>query len=85
MPPADDTTGESFRGLVLRLRGRTGLTQRELARQVGVNVNAVQAWEAGDYYPGAARLKALIAACLQAGAFTVGSPSTDSSTRWPSR
>ena len=31
VPPSDDTTGESFRGLVLQLRGRTGLTQRELA------------------------------------------------------
>ena len=56
MPLADDTTGESFRGLILRLRGRTALTQRELAARVGVNVNAVQAWEAGDYYLGIARL-----------------------------
>ena len=47
-PPADDTTGGSFRGLVPQLRGRTGLTQRELATQVDVNVDSVQGWEAAD-------------------------------------
>ena len=70
MPPADNTPGESFRGLVLRLHGRTGLTQRELARQVGVSVSSIQGWEAGDNYPGLVSLKALIVVGLQGGGFT---------------
>ena len=72
MPPADDATGESFSGLVLRLRGLTGLTQRELAPRTGVNTRSVQGWEVGTSYPGVASLKALIAAGLQAGGFTRG-------------
>ena len=57
VPPADDWTRESFRGLVLQLRGRTGLTQRELAARVGVSVASIQGWEAGGKYPGLASLK----------------------------
>src|SRR5262249_5936038 len=72
VPPTDDTTGESFHGLVLRLRGRTGLTQRELAARVGVNVNSIQGWEAGATYPGVASLKALVLASVQAGGFSAG-------------
>src|SRR3712207_7048177 len=34
--------GESFRGLVLQLRGRTGLTQRELAERIGVHVTSIR-------------------------------------------
>ena len=53
---ADD---ETFRGLLLRLRGRTGLTQRELATRVGVNVSSTQGWEAGANYPSVASLSEL--------------------------
>ena len=42
MPPTDDTSGESFRGLVLQLRGRTGLTQRELAKQAGCATSTIR-------------------------------------------
>src|SRR3712207_36480 len=80
--PGDHTTGESFRGLVLRLRGRTGLTQRELATRVGVNVNSIQGWEAGNSYPGVASLKALIAAGLQAGGFTAGREAEEAAALW---
>ena len=38
---------ESFRGLLLRHRGRTGLTQRELATRAGVSLRSVQGWESG--------------------------------------
>jgi DNA-binding transcriptional regulator YiaG len=51
VPAANDGPGESFRGLVLQLRGRTKLTQRELARRLGVHVHSVQGWEAGASYP----------------------------------
>src|SRR5918911_67269 len=37
---------ESFRGLLLRHRGRTGLIQRDLAARVGVSLRSVQDWEA---------------------------------------
>jgi DNA-binding transcriptional regulator YiaG len=47
---------ESFRGLVLRHRGRTGLTQRELAARLGVDRRTLQDWEVGvTYAPFSAR------------------------------
>ena len=82
MPPSDDTTGESFRGLVLQLRGRTGLTQRELAARIGVHVSSIQGWEAGANYPGVASLQALIAAGLQAGGFTAGREREEAQALW---
>jgi WD40 repeat protein/transcriptional regulator with XRE-family HTH domain len=72
VPPSDDAADERFRDLVLQLRGRTGLTQRELAGQIGVTARSIQGWELGTNYPGVASLKALIAAGLRAGAFTPG-------------
>lgn len=38
---------ESFRSLLLRHLGRTGLIQRDLAAQAGVSLRSVQDWEAG--------------------------------------
>jgi WD40 repeat protein/transcriptional regulator with XRE-family HTH domain len=61
---------ESFRGLLLRHRGRTGLIQRDLAARVGVSLRAVQDWEAGVSIPTAERLHALTSALLDAGGFT---------------
>jgi DNA-binding transcriptional regulator YiaG len=49
------------RGLILTLRGRAGLSQRELAALLGVSERAIQAWEAGLSYPSAASLQRLIA------------------------
>jgi WD40 repeat protein/transcriptional regulator with XRE-family HTH domain len=80
--PADDGSGESFRGLVLQLRGRTRLTQRELARRVGVSVGSIQGWEAGAAFPGIASLKALIAAGVQAGGFTDGREREEARALW---
>ena len=42
-----DRGAESFRDLLLRHRGRTGRTQRQLATDLDVNVRTVQQWEAG--------------------------------------
>src|SRR5690349_17092400 len=72
VPPFDDLPGESFRGLVLQLRGRSGLTQRQLAERIGVHVTSIRGWEAGTNYPGVGSLQALIAVGLQAGGFTAG-------------
>jgi len=60
-----------FRGLVLTLRGRVGLSQRELAA-LGVSERAIQAWEAGLSYPSAASLQRLIALHVDRGTFTAG-------------
>jgi transcriptional regulator with XRE-family HTH domain len=70
VPPSDNTIEESCHSLVIRLRICTGLTQRELASRVAVNVSSIQGWEAGDNYPGVTSLKALIAAGLTSGGFT---------------
>jgi DNA-binding XRE family transcriptional regulator len=44
---AADREAEPFRSLVLRCRGRTGLTQRELAARVGASRRTIQDWELG--------------------------------------
>jgi len=41
---AADELIERFRGLLLRHRGRIGLTQRQLAERLGVHVRSVQDW-----------------------------------------
>ena len=73
---------ERFSGLLLRLRGRIGITQRELAAQVGVNVSSIQGWEAGSNYPGVSSFKALITACLNAGGFTAGYEAEEAASLW---
>ena len=69
--PQDRET-ESFAGLLLRHRGRTGLTQRDVAARVRSSERSVQDWETGVYDPGAQNLKSLIAVLLEAGGLTVG-------------
>jgi WD40 repeat protein/transcriptional regulator with XRE-family HTH domain len=73
---------ESFRGLVLRHRGRTGLTQRDLAARAGVHHRSVQDWEAGLSYPSAERLRALIRVLLEAGGLTVGREAAEARELW---
>lgn len=36
---------------IRNLRSKQGMTQTELARRVGVSVNAVSAWETGKTFP----------------------------------
>jgi transcriptional regulator with XRE-family HTH domain len=64
--------GESFGGLLLRYRARSGLTQSQLASRTGVHVRSIQCWEAEVNYPGADRLRGLIAAFAEAGALDAG-------------
>src|SRR5216683_7035443 len=68
---AADREAEPFRSLVLRCRGKTSLTQRELAARVGASRRTIQDWELGVNYPTADRLQALILALLEAGGLTV--------------
>jgi DNA-binding transcriptional regulator YiaG len=67
-----NTRPESFRSLLLRHHGRTGLFQCDLALRAGVSGRSVQDWEAGAKLPTAPRLRALIQALLEAGGLTEG-------------
>ena len=73
---------ESFRGLLLRHRGRTRLIQRDLAARAGVSVRAVQDWEAGIKFPKAERLAALIRALLEAGGLSTGQEAAEARELW---
>jgi hypothetical protein len=66
------SSSEPFRDLLLCHRGRTGLTQRDLAARLGAGRRTVQDWAAGVNYPTAERLKAMIQVLLEAGGLTVG-------------
>src|SRR5262245_3697514 len=79
---AQEPEGADFREQLLRLRGRAGLSQRELAALTGASERAIQTWEAGDNYPGADRLKALIALYLQRGVFIAGQERTEAGALW---
>jgi transcriptional regulator with XRE-family HTH domain len=75
-------TPESFRGLLLCHRGRTGLVQRELAVRAGVSRRSMQDWEAGLTLPTAERLRALIRALLGAGGLTRGREVSEARELW---
>jgi WD40 repeat protein/transcriptional regulator with XRE-family HTH domain len=79
---AVDRANESFRGLLLLHRGRSGLTQRDLAARVGVSTRAVQLWESGISYPSAPALQSLIAVLLEAGGFSVGQETAEVEDLW---
>jgi DNA-binding transcriptional regulator YiaG len=49
--PTVHLAGEDLSDLVLRLRGRTGLTQRDLAARLGSHVRSVQLWEPAPATP----------------------------------
>jgi transcriptional regulator with XRE-family HTH domain len=68
----DETRDYGFADRALALRERAGLTQRTLAALLGVSGRAIQAWEAGLAYPGAAHLTQLIAFYVERAAFPVG-------------
>src|SRR6516164_903601 len=67
---------------ILQLRGRAGLTQRELAALLGVSRQAILKWEAGEGYPSPARLRDLIALYLERGVFTAGRGAQEAMALW---
>jgi len=73
---------ESFRDLLVRHRGRSGLTQREVAARVGVHRRSVQEWETGVTYPSAERLEALLRGLLEAAGLTVGQEEAQGRALW---
>src|SRR5437763_359628 len=80
--PGDERASESFHRLVLLGRGRTGLTQRQLADRVGVSARSVQDWETGVSYPSAERLQQLIAALLETGGLNAGRETEEARAFW---
>src|SRR5690349_21813897 len=66
------------------LRGRAGLTQRELAAAIGTSERSIQSWEAGAAYPSAASLQRLIAEYLARGGFNAGHESAEAAALWDS-
>ncbi len=79
---ADANQAESFSGLLLRSRGRTGLTQRELGERVGVHRRSIQDWESGLNHPTAERLKALIQVLMEAGGFSSARQADEAEAMW---
>src|SRR5437588_232443 len=77
-----DPETESFAGLLLRYRGRTGLTQRDLAARLGTSRRSIQDWESGAYYPTAERLQALILVLLESGGLTAGREAVEVHELW---
>jgi transcriptional regulator with XRE-family HTH domain len=75
---------ESFRGMLLRHRGRTGLIQRDFAARAGVSHRSVQDWEGGVNYPTAERLQALIRVLFESGGLTAGREATEARELWAS-
>src|SRR5262249_30248815 len=73
---------ESFRSLLLRDRGRTGLVQRELAMRAGISRRSVQDWETGLTLPTVDRLQALIRALLETGGLTRGQEMREARELW---
>jgi transcriptional regulator with XRE-family HTH domain len=72
----------NFRDQILLLRGRAGLTQRELAALLGISRPALQKWEAGEGYPTPTRLRALIALYLERGVFMAGREEQEAMALW---
>src|SRR5262249_34559531 len=79
---AGDRAGEPFRALLRRHRGRTGLTQRQLADRLGVSARSFLDWESGANYPSAERLQRLIAALCEAGGLSVGREAEEARALW---
>jgi transcriptional regulator with XRE-family HTH domain len=77
-----DPQADTFRGLLLRHRGRTGLTQRDLADRAGTSRRSIQDWESGVYYPNAERLQALIQVLLESVGLTVGHERDEAAELW---
>jgi WD40 repeat protein/transcriptional regulator with XRE-family HTH domain len=73
---------EGFPSLTARLRGRAGLTQRQLAARVGVHQRSIQDWEAGLAHPSEQRLRGLIGAYLEIGAFVDGLEVEEAQSLW---
>jgi WD40 repeat protein/transcriptional regulator with XRE-family HTH domain len=73
---------QSVRDLLLRHRGRTGLTQHDVAERVGVHWRSLQDWENGATNPSPKRLEALIRVLLEADGLTPGQELAEAEALW---
>jgi transcriptional regulator with XRE-family HTH domain len=78
----DEVRDFDFADRALALRQRAGMTQRELADRLGVNYKAIGTWEGGHCYPGAERLKQLIALYLERGVLPAGREEDEAAALW---
>ena len=73
---------QPYRSLALALRGRSGLTQRDLAVQLGVSDQAIQNWESGRSHPKSDHVKRLITLYIEHGVFTPGREAEEARAVW---
>jgi WD40 repeat protein/transcriptional regulator with XRE-family HTH domain len=71
-----------FGQIILGLREKIRLTQKEVADALGVSRRTIQHWEAGTAFPDTAHLKSLIAYFLQLGAFSKGNEHAEAVALW---
>jgi WD40 repeat protein/transcriptional regulator with XRE-family HTH domain len=72
----------AFGQTMLTLRTKIGLTQVDLAERLHVSRKAVGEWEAGETYPTAEHLKALIALAIERQAWPFGREAEEVRTLW---
>jgi DNA-binding transcriptional regulator YiaG len=77
-----EIASDEFRGLLLRFRGRSRLSQAQLAARARVHLRSVQTWESGDSLPSTDRLQALIVALLDTGGFTPDAAESEARALW---
>jgi transcriptional regulator with XRE-family HTH domain len=71
-----------FGQMLLGLREKVGLTQKEVADALAVSRRTIQHWEAGTAFPDTAHLKSLIAYFLQHNAFNQGNEHAEAVALW---
>src|SRR6266567_4404954 len=67
---------------IMGLRKKAGLTQEEMAIQVGVSEKALRNWEGGIHYPRGANLQKLVEIYLLRQAFTSGQEQEEAKALW---
>jgi transcriptional regulator with XRE-family HTH domain len=72
----------TYGAAMLAVRSAISLSQGELAKHLGVSRRAVGEWEAGNSYPKACHLKALIELGVENQAFTPGSEAEEIRALW---
>ena len=75
-------TDYRFGQMVVGLREKVGLTQKEVGDSLNVSRRTIQHWEAGTAFPDTNHIKALIAFFLPFGTFTKGSESVEARSLW---
>src|SRR5438270_13217669 len=71
-----------FAQLLVTLRRKAGLTQKEMAFQVGMAGKSIRNWEGGSYYPTAVHLQKLIELYLDKDVFEPGHEREEARALW---